>query len=241
MYNLTDLLPDDYYSNDNPHLWEGYDPGLATLYEGNCGTRMSRKQWRFETGTERFSNKINKRNSAILPILQHLESFKSASTLVMCERLRNWILHWDNLWEHFGARWWGQQRFHQMIKRQQVLDKIANDVLGHDHSRIAVFGDAVFAPSFRGMPPAPVSLIRNYLARKGRVILVDEFRTSKVCHQCHNITMQHRSTHATKHCQSVCHWSWNRDRNAARNIALLFKYHMAGLDRPLALRRGHQL
>jgi len=241
MFDLETLLPDDIFANDNPHLWEGFDPGLTTLYQGNYGTKMSRKQWRFETGADRAVRKANQRNMTIQPVLEQLShaSLKSANARTIAACLTQvWIPNWDRLWAHFGARWWGQQRFKQMVKHQRVLDSIANDVLGPDHRRIAVFGNAVFAPSTPGQPPAPVTKIRNYLARKGRVVLVDEFRTSKTCHACLNLTEQNVKMHVSKHCKNVCHWTWNRDVNGARNIGTLFRAHMAGLPRPAIMCRG---
>lgn len=213
----------------------------TTLYEGHRGTRMSRRQWRFDTGAELATKASNRRNAAIAPVLEALSggSLRSASIYSLCARLRDvWIPHWDTLWQHYGTRWWGHQRFGQAKKEQRVLDKIANTVLGPQHDRVAVFGDGVFPPSMKGVPPAPVTKVRNFLARKGRVVLVDEYRTSKVCHRCHNEMMQHPHVHATKHCQSEsCSWSWNRDANAARNIAHLFECHLAGRARPAAFAR----
>lgn len=241
MYDLEHVLADPLLANDNPHLWEAFDPGLTTLYQGNYGTRMSRKQWRFETGADRAVRKANQRDAAIQPVLQQLAlaSLKTADPERLATRLMaTWIPNWATPWDHFGARWWGQHRFRQMIKEQRVLDRIANDVLGPDHRRIAVFGNAIFAPSTPGQPPAPVTKIRNYLARKGRVVLVDEFRTSKTCHRCLNLTQQHPYQHVSKHCQSVCKWTWNRDVNGALNIGTLFKAYMTGLPRPAAMRRG---
>lgn len=240
MYDLESLLHDAALTHDNPHLWEAFDPGLTTLYQGNYGTKMSRKQWRFETGADRAVRKANMRCVPVQPVLQALAGapLKSASCRTIGDRLQQaWIPNWDRLWQHFGSRWWGQQRFKQMIKEQRILDSIADDVLGPDHRRIAVFGNAVFAPSTPGQPPAPVTKIRNYLARKGRVVLVDEFRSSVTCHRCLNLTDQNVNMHVSKHCKSVCHWTWNRDVNGARNIGTLFKAHMAGLPRPAVMCR----
>ena len=208
---------------------------------GHHDTRMSRRKWRYETGAERAVKQANGRDLInILPVLQHLPdgSLKSASVQVLSQRLRDvWVFHWGQLWAHYGVRWWGQQRFRQAIKHQRVLDHIADQVLGPKHDRIAVFGDGVFPPSMKGIPPAPVTMVRDYLARKGRVVLLDEGLTSKTCCQCHSVMRQHASLHATKHCKSAIHtWSWNRDVNAARNIAYLWKCYMAGLDRPAAFR-----
>ncbi len=102
--------------------------------------------------------------------------------------------------------------------------------------QIAVFGNGVFPSSMKGLPPAPVTKIRDSLARQGRVVIVDEFRTSKVCHHCHHETQQNRNDWGSKHCKSVCHWTFNRDVNAARNIATIFRWKLQGYERPMALR-----
>lgn len=244
MYNLNEVLQDASFAHDehaNSQIWQGFDPGLTTLYEGHRGTRRTRKQWRFETGAVQATQKANRRNQVIEPVLVRLSlaSLKSADAGILFAWLRDaWVPNWSVLWQHFGARWWGHQRFRSQIKHQSVLDAVANQVLGKDHSRIAVFGDGVFPSSMRGIPPAPVTKVRNYLARKGRVVLVDEYRTSKICHKCYSEMEQHPSRHTTKHCKSVCRLSRNRDGNAAQNIATLFKAHMSGLPRPVAMRRN---
>jgi len=107
-----------------------------------------------------------------------------------------------------------------------------------------VFGNGVFPSSMKGVPPAPVTKVRDHLARHGRVVLVNEFRTSITCSRCFARMKRHEQVHTTMHCANHsdshqrCPWSWNRDVNAARNIALIFKVHMAGEDRPRAFRRG---
>ena len=70
------------------------------------------------------------------------------------------------------------------------------------------------------------------------MVLVDEFRSSKTCHACLNLTDQNVRMHVSKHCKNVCHWMWNRDVNGARNIGRLFEAHMAGLPRPATMCRG---
>jgi len=109
---------------------------------------------------------------------------------------------------------------------------LLRDVLGPDHRRIAVFGNAVFAPSTPGQPPAPVTKIRNYLARKG-----PSGPRGRVPHQQNlpPLPQPHRAEHQDARIQTlqnVCHWTWNRDVNGARNTGTLFRAHMAGLPRP---------
>jgi len=50
--SMDDLIQDALLVVENPAAWEAHDPGLTTLYEGHHDTRMSRKQWRYETGAD---------------------------------------------------------------------------------------------------------------------------------------------------------------------------------------------
>ena len=86
-----------------------------------------------------------------------------------------------------------------------------------------------------GIPPTPVKLVREYLAKHGRVVLVGEWGTSKTCSQCDSEMQLNVTAKTTFHCTNVCKVSWHRDVNAARNIARLFRLHMAGLPRPASM------
>ena len=82
---------------------------------------------------------------------------------------------------------------------------------------------------------AQVIRIRNHVARVGRVVLVDEFRSTCVCHRCHANTVRSTRDYATLHCP-VERQSVNRDVNSSHNLASIFQMKMLGLERPTALR-----
>jgi hypothetical protein len=115
---------------------------------------------------------------------------------------------------------------------------MANKVLGTDRSKTAVLGSAVFGANMRGMPPTPVLGLRRYLAKRGNVVLVNEFRTSKTCSNCQNEMPRGRVAWGVYQCITTgCYTTWARDRNASLNIAACFVGHHHGQGRPMALRR----
>jgi len=238
VYHLRDIqidatLPDT--------AWEAFDPGLNTLYMGHKGTSMGRDEYRHRTDATKTALKTmhrQARNERLMDALTRLTTatLKSADLGIITTHLKEWLGQWETLWEEYGCRWWGHQRFKSYQKEQRTLAKIADTLLGTDRTKIAVFGNGVF-PQCKGLPPVPITKVRDYLARHGRVVLVDEFRTSQVCHACHGETRQCASNHTTKHCRSENHTlsSWNRDVNACRNIAHIFKRKMQGEERPIEL------
>jgi len=244
MYKLEDVIPGSLTDTD----WEAFDPGLTYLFTGSDGTSLSRKQWRFETGADVAVRKANARQTEIQNVLDETSraSLKSASITSIQASIRTWLRGWTRQWKHYTARWWGHQRFRQHIREQRALARIANRVLGPEdprtgvRPRVAVFGDGIFPVSVKGIPPAPVTKVRDYLARFGRVVLVPEYNTSKTCSRCWRYMTRHAKIHATMHCNQSsdadpvkgCSWTWDRDINAARNIADLFEAHMAGAPRP---------
>jgi len=245
IYKLEDVAPGSLSDTTD---WEAFDPGLTYLFTGSDGTSLSRKQWRFEIGADVAVRKANARQVEIQSVLDETSraSLKSASVASIQLSIQTWLRGWTRQWKHYTARWWGHQRFRQYIREQRALARIANRVLGPEdprtgeRPRIAVFGDGVFPASVKGVPPAPVTKVRDYLGRFGRVVLVPEYNTSKTCSRCWRYMRRHASVHATMHCNQSsdadprkgCSWTWDRDINAARNIADLFEAHMAGAPRP---------
>ena len=163
-------------------------------------------------------------------------------------------------------RWYSNERFQKHKREQRALAQIADDLLGPDRTKVAVFGDGGFSGAMKGIGPAPVVKIRDYVARHGKVVLVPEFRTTKVpcvlvrglawltesgqvCSLCHHDLQRstkhytdrggkYRNDFASMHCNTSDHsWTWNRDGNAAWNIALIFYLKMHGIERPACFSR----
>ena len=87
-----------------------------------------------------------------------------------------------------GFQFWAKS------KRQRALDFVARDLVGHDNSpkkhpaAISFVGDMATNGSPKGNGPVPAIACREHLAKKGLLVLVDEFRTSCMCSSCGNAT-----------------------------------------------------
>jgi hypothetical protein len=111
---------------------------------------------------------------------------------------------------------------------------------------IVAYGDGSFDSNMRGHCPAPVRRFRTHLVRLARdpsvplvVLHMSEHRTSKLCSACHkemepwklrgenlaraDETRRRHIEHSVRQCS--CGRVWNRDVNAARNMA----YHAVRL------------
>ena len=86
----------------------------------------------------------------------------------------------------------------------------------------------------------PRSALRERIAKRNPVILIDEYNTSQMCSSCGRKTckMEHNGNkvHGILHCANEGK-SWNRDHNACNNFENIFRSHLRGEDRPIYLRR----
>ena len=136
-------------------------------------------------------------------------------------------------------RRWARLRFHVGTCRRRTLDKICNDICPTMQHTVA-FGAARFEHAMGGQRSGSAGVIRRHLVRKrpGRVCLVDEYNTSKMCSECaappqrlehprmvrhvNNVGDRRIPIYGLCQCQSGCHMLWNRDVNAAINIRNAF-------------------
>lgn len=107
--------------------------------------------------------------------------------------------------------------------------------LDSEEAAIVAYGAANFNTSSSGCAPSPNASIARALQKHGvKVAMVDEFRSSKLCCSCHTplVSIDGRTDghHALLRCSnSNCHKRetiWNRDVNAAINMASLLLYHV---------------
>ncbi|KAJ2338430.1 hypothetical protein GGH91_004811, partial [Coemansia sp. RSA 2671] len=133
---------------------------------------------------------------------------------------------------------------------------------GLDRERATLcFGSATFSTSSRGHMASPsMRQLVDYLRQDGwHVITVWEFNTSQVCSRCHHelesgelpyklcnvgssadghaFRYKPANNHFVKRC-TICRTTWNRDFNAALNIAYLGMLQYYQRQRPLYFRKG---
>ena len=102
---------------------------------------------------------------------------------------------------------------------------------------VVAYGDGSFSSSWAGTEPTPTAKFQKRLARKCRLHMVDEFRTSKLCCSCHGemrgMPAGGSRLYGVRLCQdTACHRAkWNRDVNGAINIQNRFLEMVRGLPR----------
>ena len=237
LVNLDDVVRSQAVLDDPACEWEAFDPGKHYLLVGHKGTTLSRAEWEMRRGTVRAQQEIERRKKRHgiheLEAVLSVNHLNSADPDVLKARIaaRYTPDRWERLWSFWGGRWRARQRFDLKIREQRAYAHMANLVLGPKHDKICVLGSAVFNASQRGLPPTPTLAIRRYLARFGRVVLVDEFRTSKTCNVCGHDMLKHPETWSIFNCQH-CKITWSRDVNASRNLATCYVHHHRGQRRP---------
>ena len=113
---------------------------------------------------------------------------------------------------------------------------------------VIAYGDWCSSYHMRTMAPTLGVGLRRIIARRFKVVLVDEFRTSKLCCHCHRKLSHHHAEGRGKlwralECQgcllpkSSSPRYMSRDLNSAINILHLAQYWMQNQERPEEFRR----
>jgi hypothetical protein len=145
-------------------------------------------------------------------------------------------------------------RWKVYIHRLKTIDQVCKSMLGDDPANTVIaYGSGKFNSSSPGYKASPTraSTFEDRLRKvhNATVLKIWEFNTSQVCSQCHahvkmcgvatqqdpfmapaNIVGNH---HFVRRCtNNLCRIIWNRDVNAARNMAFLGIHLVYQVDRP---------
>ena len=180
--------------------------------------------------------------------------------------IENYISVYDTLWEQKTKTKWGQQRFRTYRLKQKCLDKFFASMRGPKRSEnpVIAYGAAKFNPNSKSELSAPTTSLSRKCSNFYPTVMVDEFRTTKICYKCDcqlhpvskkapgykyetikgvNIDMKvkknviiDREIRGLRWCSSTkCRKFYNRDLNAALNILRCYK---SGTIRPGILSRN---
>ena len=180
--------------------------------------------------------------------------------------IENYISVYDTLWEQKTKSKWGQQRFRTYRLKQKCLDKFFASMRGPKDSEkpVIAYGAAKFNPNSTSELSAPTTSLSKKCSTFYPTVMVDEFRTTKICYKCDcqlhpvsrkasgykyetikgvNIDLKlkknviiDREIRGLRWCSSTkCRKFYNRDLNAALNILRCYK---SGTRRPEILSRN---
>jgi hypothetical protein len=116
------------------------------------------------------------------------------------------LAHRDTFLEFHGATRWRRLRWKSYIERTKAYNTLCQRITANDPTTVVAFGDGRFSSSSRGHASGPVQGLYRELKKRlrGRVRLVDEYRTSVMCSGCDE-RMDGRSRFwGLKVCKNIC-------------------------------------
>ena len=215
---------------------------------------VSSGEWIFMSGQKQYTKKMSKRTKKGCPGWSECPSLKTEVEADLVKAIRYRVALLPAMHDlRFKDLWLQKQRMRKFVKRQSALETVvarfcgtANKVKQKENVVIAL-GDADMRGNMRGLPPVMSTTWVKHLMRCTMVVMVNEFRTSKLCCGCHKVMHQQKNCFRVKRCiNSDCSRGfWNRDVNAAINILNLFLWAVRGncncsassKSRPKAFRR----
>lgn len=244
----------------------GLDPGrtyVASAYHGDTNNsgksrciQVSTKEIRQDsrvTDVKKWNLRLRKQFTGYQNMIASLPSLKTASLDVYKERVRQTLVHASDLFGFSRAHGFRRQRFKVARHSKMALVNAVKKILDGKDPKETMVGFGNWSQRngiLKGSEPAPVKKLRRELKKRGaKVVLIDEFRTSKCCSGCstslcENVSYMNKKGNNVKCHQVVrclnneCSTYWQRDVNGSRNIRSLLMALVNGEERPSALCRG---
>jgi hypothetical protein len=168
------------------------------------------------------------------------------------------------LFTHYGHELLRKLNLNTFINTQKSESKMIKNFqkkFGDPDECLIVYGDYEKEQHMKGVEPTVSKRLRKiFRNHKYKVYMIDEFRTSKLCHECCGECekFMRRETHKPKdlnketgkrkiilvhglvRCQNVeCKLIHNRDGNASRNMYKIAKSVFEGTGRPVEYQRSN--
>lgn len=230
------------------------DPGREAIYtivEEGTGKiwTLSRDEYYCVSGVFKSRKKTFTWSKEIRPTLNSLSnvSSKGISLESYLKYLDVFVSTYDTLWDEYSKTRWAAQRLRLYGGRKRCFDRFWNKVLGNENTRrretVIAYGGAKFAAGAKGEMSVPTSrAFKECQKQKGlKILIVDEFRTSKLYYENHQLLHLVKVQGAKNPLRGLlwcCSTSSkkqgffvNRDVNAAWNILKI------ALERPVIFQR----
>ena len=181
------------------------DPGHCNVWAASRRSLTEHENWepltpisggsyRHESGLRRFQQwmKRSLRRPAMKRAMKKLTeaSLKTLDVDAFTAALVRQAWAWATLRRMYGGKAFAKRRFMLAKQKQRFEDKAVNRLIkqsedGRDGPVVFAYGDAKFAFSMRGCHGGtPHARLRRRLAQKRRVVLIDEYFTTKRCPKC---------------------------------------------------------
>jgi hypothetical protein len=243
------------------------DPGRTNLctaveFVGDFGdTKKSWKTYSFTRAQYYHESGINKANKQTKKWLNGCklainELSKTKSKAKMLDEFNLYVnavsKNYYSLWNEKTKKRWSHLKFSLHRGKQssvdRFLERLEKPSKGKDVEIEIAYGNAGFASGGRGEKCVPVKWFKERVARKFKVVDVDEFRSSKLDYQTHNLLGKIIKIDEAENCRDIRGLHWlktknlscklvSRDSNAAKNIHYLHHLLTNGLERPKSFLR----
>lgn len=143
---------------------------------------------------------------------------------------------------------WRKMKWRVWINRRRSEDQFLNrieQVYGQPDEIVICYGNWSESQSMKYLMPSQGIGLRRLLSKRFEIVMVDEYRTSKLCNQCHQKLESYKGLYRVRfcpHCQnnrsdSKCCF-FNRDANACMNMLYLVQEWLHHQVRPEEYKRS---
>ena len=252
----------------------GLDPGRRDLFcatnERGSNTSWSTRRFYEEAKYKYSARKVKlwqEQDPVVLEAVRNMPSKKTADLEAWKRYVQFMLPRLDMLVTWSMMRKLRDLKFTRYMMAHRKLDEMCCELTARAGSRTLVgFGDwsnRDQAGIIKRAPAGPVKRLEHRLKQYATVVAIDEFRTSKLHHACHQ---QMHNQHSIKRCKGTVRkrgrWrdgedqtvkvhgvlfcrnrscngmTMNRDVNASRNILMLLEHMAEGRPRPQPLSRS---
>jgi hypothetical protein len=244
------------------------DPGRREMIYGvtvedpsNKGLSVSTKSFRHHAGLTATSS-LTTRLQKTTMCSDGISVYEKITSLPSRKNIYLWDDYVTALVPHLGlvlqvrrSRCLRRRALRSYMLRDKALDEVCKAITaGSNGTTLVAFGGANSCSTGFGHAPAPQGRLRHRLSKhhNARVCIIDEFRTSRYCHQCQSLlthatafdqtsnrTVQIHHVLSCSECRNSkgCKQFWHRDFNAAKNILACYIAEARGEERPRFLCR----
>ena len=210
------------------------DPGRVNLVyaiedDGETIHKLTKKTYYAKSGI----NTLKRKTSVWEKRIRHEEKIfsefspRTSSSVQFDSFLKNYISVYEKLWNSKTEKKWSRERFRVHGLKRRTLDRFFFSMNPND-STVIVYGNAKFPSNKKNEISAPTTSVAKACMRFFHTEFVDEFNTTKMCHECHEELLSVKSIKNKRlvdvrglHwcCSTTCNRHlYNRDKNSALNI-----------------------
>jgi hypothetical protein len=239
----------------------GVDPGRRTLFYASashakdseklwCSNREYRHLLRVQPRQRKVEEWLTRKD--LKEFVDNMPSFKVMTSALLEAHIRHCVVRLKDAFKFYGCRCAQYRKFKQngYYTKRRVLEKLVAKVTKDRRNVVLAYGSANVGSCVRGNPPIAAKAFHRQCQQRCKVVLIDEYRTSKVCSACDGDLEQmkgkvqdkatqewkRKSIWAVQVCQG-CGTVWNRDRNASINMLRIFHSLRSTGERPVQFRR----